>query len=199
MPDGSQYESSLERDFLELIRFDRNVRVYVTQPTRIEYTDATGRRRTYIPDGFIEYRRDGLPAREMPHALCEVKYREDFRASWRDQLPKFRAAKGYCKERGWEFKVFTEREIRTPYLKNVRFLWSYRSYPYDSTLSTEILDKLQDLRETDPQALLCSMFRDKWNRAAALPTLWRLVADFLIGCDLSQPLTMKSRIWTVEG
>lgn len=199
MPDGSQYESTLERDFMELVRFDKNILQFTAQPLTIEYLDSSGKLRRYTPDGFIEYRRDTWPAREMANVLCEIKYREDFRDQWRVLLPKFRAAKQYCTERGWEFRVFTEREIRTPYLDNVRFLWPYvrdlRNDGYADLLKLQ----LEEVRESDPEALLCSVCRDKWRRAEILPDLWWLIATYQIGCDLTQPLTMKSRIWTLEG
>lgn len=199
MPDGSQYESSLERDFMELVRFDKNIRHYTPQPLTIEYLDASGKQRRYTPDGFIEYRRDTWPAREMADVLCEIKYREDFRSQWRTLLPKFRAARNFCAERGWEFKVFTEREIRTPYLRNVRFLWPFVRNVRDDRYADLLLLQLDEVRESDPEALLCSMCRDKWRRAEILPNLWWLIANHQIGCDLTQPLTMKTRIWTLEG
>jgi len=197
VPGLGQFESSLERDFMELIRFDKNIQSYTPQPATIYYPDVNGKTRKYTPDGFIEYRRDISPASEMPHVLCEIKYRNDFRANWREFLPKFRAAKRYASERGWTFQVLTEYEIRGPYLKNVRFLSGYHTAP-SSDIVLAISDKLVELRESDPEALMTSLFRDPWNRAAALPALWYLIGQHQIGCDLSQHLTMRSRMWTLE-
>ena len=199
MPEGPEYESSLERDFMELTRFDRNIKLYTAQPLIVDYVDAEGKARVYYPDAFIEYRRDIYPAREMPHVLCEIKYRSNFRQQWRELLPKFRAAKQFATERGWEFKVFTEKEIRTPYLKNVKFLWAYRERPRNAGIADLVLLHLSELRETDPEALMCSLFRDRWKRAEALPDLWYLIANHQVGCDLSEPLTMQTTIWTLEG
>ncbi len=196
MSDGSQYESSLERDFIELVRFDKNVERYTTQPLTIEYhDDKTGAERNYTPDLFVEYRRDINSAKSIPHTLYEIKYREDFRAQWRILLPKFRAAKSYCKERGWSFAVMTEVEVRTPYLQNVRFLSLYRARVPTAENAMQILDCVRRLGLTDPAALLCSLFAEKWRRIEALPVIWYLIAEFQIGCDLSLPLTMKSSLW----
>lgn len=199
LPGRLQYESTLERDLMELVRFDKNVELYTPQPLTVRFRDAAGKARSYTPDGFIEFRRDVLPAAEMPHVLCEVKFRKDFREKWREYLPKYRAAKKYCVQHGWEFRVFTEREIRTPYLQNVRFLWPYRQQVPNADLAMLLLDKIEDLRETDAEALLVALYRDKWNRAAALPALWQLVADFQVGCELAVPLTMRSKLWTLRG
>ncbi len=197
IPGVGQYESSLERDFMELVKFDKNIQRYVPQPITIQYLDPKGKTRKYTPDGFIEYRRDILPASEMSHVLCEIKYRKDFRANWREFLPKYRAAKKYASEQGWEFHVLTEYEIRTHYLDNVRFLSGYRDAP-DMDVVLSISEKLVEMRETDPDALMTTLFRNPWNRAAALPALWYLIGQYQIGCDLSQPLTMRSRIWALE-
>ncbi len=198
VPDLGQFESSLERDFMELIRFDKNIELYTPQPLVISYIDKDNKKRSYTPDGLVEYRTDILPAKEMKPVLCEIKYRADFRADWKNLMPRFRAAKVFANERGWDFQVFTEVEIRTPYLKNVRFLSGYLSVSYEIDLQETILEKLSDLRESDPQTIMFILFRDKWMRASALPTLWYLIAMKRIGCELSEPLTMNSRIWVLE-
>lgn len=184
---------------MELIRFDKNVHLYTPQPITIAYRDAQGKTRRYTPDGFIQYRRDIMPAIQMPHTLCEIKYRTDLGTKWQELLPKWRAARRHCAQNGWKFMVITEREIRTPYLENVRFLWPYRSGDNaNAVLADEMLHHISEMRETDPEALLCTMFRDRWNRATALPTLWYLISNFQIGCDLMRPLGMKSTIWKLE-
>ncbi|WPO67191.1 heteromeric transposase endonuclease subunit TnsA [Acinetobacter haemolyticus] len=198
VPDFGQFESSLERDFMELIRFDKNIELYTPQPLVISYIDKDNKKRSYTPDGLVEYRTDILPAKEMKPVLCEIKYRADFRADWKNLMPRFRAAKVFANEQGWDFQVFTEVEIRTPYLKNVRFLSGYLSDSYEIELQETILEKLSDLRESDPQTIMFILFRDKWMRASALPTLWYLIAMKRIGCELSEPLTMNSRIWVLE-
>lgn len=197
VPGVGQFESSLERDFMELVRFDKNIDIYTPQPLTIQYTSSDGKPRKYTPDGLIEYRRDIYPAAEMPPVLCEIKYRTDFRVGWKVFLPKFKAAKKYAAERGWLFHVYTEREIRSPYLTNVRFLMRYDEPPEPDILLA-ISEKLTEMRESDPESLMASLFRNSWNRAAALPGLWYLIRHHQVGCNLSEPLTMHSRIWVVS-
>lgn len=198
VPKVGDYESLLERDMMQLVRFDKNIHLFTPQPLTLWYEDAKGNKRSYTPDGFIEYRRDIAPAKDMPHVLCEIKYRADFRAKWKELLPRFRAAKRYCQERGWEFHVFTEREIRTAYLENVRFLWRYHAINEDNGFSELIRERIREMGETDPTSLLNAICRDKWNQAVALPVLWHLVCNAEIGCDLNLPLTMHTRIWSTE-
>lgn len=70
------FESSLERDFLLLLDFDRNVERYEEQPVTIRYRDREGKRRTYTPDVLVLYRQN-LTGRDTCPLLCEVKYRAD--------------------------------------------------------------------------------------------------------------------------
>lgn len=197
---GSRFESSLERDLMNILRFDINVDRFIEQPLKIPFVDPKGVSRTYTPDILIIHRRDILPAKLMPQILGEVKYREDLRANFASYKPKFKAAMRYAKAQGWEFRIFTEREIRTPFLKNAVFLLKYKQpdpYP-DSGDILEVLEKLHELRETNVQTLLVSIHRDKWNQARLLPVIWHLVAIRRIGNDLTQPITMSSPIWTMR-
>ena len=193
VPSFGRYESSLERDLMEILRFDPHVERFTPQPLTIEYLDRDGRTRNYTPDGLIHFKADS-GSHQVP-VLFEVKHREDFRKDWKILLPKFRAAKAYCLVQGWRFEVFTEREIRTPYLENVKFLWPYVERVPSPELRSQILQTLSDLDEADPDLLLCALCHDAGNRARLIPSLWHLVAVGAIGCDLNVRLTMRSLIW----
>jgi hypothetical protein len=112
--------------------------------------------------------------------------------------PKFRAARSYAKARDWKFQIITEQEIRTPYLDNIKFLLRYRSISVEFEEYDFILKKLRDLREADPEALLKACYKDPLNQAKLLPLIWHLVSVKTIQTDLSLPLSMHSRIWTVS-
>lgn len=191
-----EYESTLERDLMEILRFDPSVEHFTAQPVTIGYFDPLGKLRTYTPAGLIQFK----PTASQPPqpVLYEVKYRADFRLDWRNLLRKFRAAKIYALDQGWRFEVFTEREIRTPYLDNAKFLWRYLEQSPSPDARRQILQVLWDLDEADPEMLLFALCRDAHNRARLIPTLWHLVAIGAIGCDLNVPLTMRSRLWPVE-
>lgn len=195
VPKMGKYESTLERDMMELIRFDRRVRQFSPQPLTIKYLDGEGKTRSYTPDGLIQFQHVDPPE---PSILYEVKFREDFRSAWRTYLPKFRAAKAYCKEKGWLFRVYTEVEIRTVYLANVKFLWPYIARKVEPAMRDHVLNVLWDLGEADPDFLLHALSSDPRGRALLIPTLWHMLATGDIGCDLDQKLTMNSRIWPMK-
>lgn len=195
VPSLGRYESSLERDLMEILRFDHRVESFVAQPLTIEYIDDVGRNRSYTPDGLIHFK---TSSHRPQSVLFEVKFREDFRKNWKVLIPKFRAAKNYCLGRGWRFEVFTEREIRTPYLVNVKFLWPYLAREPSVETKALILKTLWDLDEADPDLLLCALCHDAANRARMIPAIWHLVANGAVGCDLDLPLTMRSPIWAAQ-
>lgn len=195
VPGCGRYESTLERDMMELIRFDRRVRQFTPQPLTIRYQNEAGDSRTYTPDGLIQFKT--LEPHE-PTILYEVKLREDFRAAWRTYIPKFRAAKAYCRERGWVFRVYTEVEIRTAYLSNVKFLWPYVARKVDPGMRAHILNILWDLGEADPDFLLHALSSDPTGRAHLIPVVWHMLATGDIGCDLDSKLTMSTRIWPMK-
>lgn len=125
------------------------------------------------------------------------KYRRDLFECWRELKPKFRAARRYAKEEGWIFKILTEVEIRTPYLKNVKFLRQFQRRSVNPADANLLLRKVSDLRSTDLESLLSAICPEVHNRAQFLPTLWRLIARRAIGVDLNRPLTMQSPIWPI--
>src|SRR5687768_13725485 len=65
-------ESTLERDFALLQRFDPDVAGLEEQPVRIDYLVGRGTRHRYVPDFLVTYRDIARPPR-----LIEVKYSTD--------------------------------------------------------------------------------------------------------------------------
>ncbi|OGX91501.1 heteromeric transposase endonuclease subunit TnsA [Hymenobacter coccineus] len=189
-----QLESALERDFCCLLEFERDITSYVEQPVAIDYV-LNGRSHRYTPDFLIHY------VGEKPGVLAEIKYRADLRAHWAQLKPKFRAAKRYASAQGWEFRLYTEAEIQTPYLDNVKFLLCFRAPA--SALRREyaqlLLEAMAQLDESTPAEILLVAFQDADRRAELLPVLWHLVSSGQIGCNLFQPLTMRSPVWSIDG
>ena len=198
MPDGNRYESSLERDFMLLLKFDTAVDIYTPQPLSINYQDKDGTRHRYTPDGLIEWRKD-LNLSDVRPVLVEVKYREEFYGSWPSWRARFRAAKNFAKSKGWEFVVFTEREIRTPLLENASFLLPYLNRADSPETEEWVLERLSMLTQTTPKDLVEALYQDKWNQATVIPVVWRLIAERRIGTNLTETLTMRSAIWTLRG
>jgi hypothetical protein len=192
------FESSLERDLFTLLDFDIGVSGFEEQPIRISYVDKHGRQHTYTPDVLIHYHAN-ISSVTPPPLLAEVKFRADLFKDWEELKPKFKAARAYSRERGWQrFRILTENEIRTPYLENAKFLRGYIGLGFVPHEAHLLLDTLAALGPATPQSLLLKCSKDPMRGAELMPTMWHLVALRYIGCDLNVRLTMESPIWPLN-
>lgn len=126
------FESLIERDYLYLLDFETDVEWFEEQPLVIEYRQ-DGALLRYTPDFHV---------RQGGNFLVECKpcvLVED-----RENQRKFHAAHEWCAERGWTFRVVTDREIRTGFrLKNVRFLTRYARQQVSPEVRAHVLDCLR--------------------------------------------------------
>lgn len=198
MPNGNRYESALERDFMLLMQFDPAVDIFTPQPLVLNYLGKDGKPHRYTPDGLIEWRKD-RPMTDRRPVLVEIKYREDFVGKWREWRERVGASRAFAFERGWIFRIYTEREIRTPLLDSATFLLPYLRRKPEFEMEEWLLDRLATLVESTPRGLISDLYRDRWNQAALLPVMWRLLAERRIGFDVSLPLDMRSTIWSLGG
>jgi hypothetical protein len=103
----------------------------------------------------------------------------------------------YAAERGWQFKLITEREIRTDYLTNVQFLRQYTGSHVQVVQADQdlLLNLLRDVGLTIGEELLRKAASDRIRRAELLYALWQLIAAGQIRCDLTNILTLQSELW----
>jgi hypothetical protein len=181
------FESSLERDLICLVEYDETVETYGVQPLTIQYVD-NGKGRRYTPDLLIYYK----PALNKKGLLCEVKYEAELIAKREEYEPKFRAAEEYCKTSDLEFRVFTEKDIRTPFLDNIKFISRYHYGSVNDELLKLIAAKFNAKKYT-PIEILNDHPEDV--RQEALYTLWRLLAMRHISCDMQVKITMDTLLW----
>lgn len=185
---GVQVESTLERDFALLCRFDPSVAGIEEQPVRIEYHDAAGRARSYVPD-FLVNHRGGRP---MPR-LVEIKYSTDPMLVSGQLEKRFAAASAFARHQGWRFEVVTEREIRTPRLENATFLLPFR----ERSIAPELRESLRMALRLAGRKSVVSLADEVADalglgRPEVLPGIWSMVAAFEVSADLDRPLTMNT-------
>lgn len=179
---GVNVESTLERDFVLLARFDPAAIGIEEQPVRIPWAPG----RSYVPDFLVTYG-DGRSA-----DLVEVKYSTDKALLAGALEARFDAARTYAADRAWRFRVVTEREIRTPRLANIRFLLPFRDRPANPGLVVRLRALLHAQGALSVAALADLAGDGPEGRAHVLPTLWRALAQGELAADLEQPLTMLS-------
>lgn len=185
----------LLRDFETLLNFDLNILHYIRNPVLIPYPDSEGRKRTYAPAFLIKYRTDIIPAKWMSPLLCEVRCRRDLFQHWRELKPMMLAGRQYARRRKWRFQIITEREVRTPYLVNARFLLPFRKQKTNWNYADRLMDTLYELRFASLEAVLAACAKDSAEGERLLPTLWEMIAKRRVGVDLTQPLAMHSALW----
>lgn len=183
----------LERDLLLVLSYDHRVKSMLEQPFTLRY-QLDGRERRYTPDVQADFAAAG---REWS-VVYEVKERHDLAENWQSYRPRFKAAVAYCRERGWRFKLMTEKEIRGPQVANIRFLRRYLDVPVQELHHVLLKRNLLITGPTTPQALLALSWSDQERKMAALCELWRMVANNEICTNLTAPLTMSSLIWSAD-
>ena len=115
----------LERDFFELMTQDPLYDVIDWKPVTIHYTGRSGAALHYTPDALVSFKLDPTTNLRRLPLLAEIKYREEYRKKLSELRERFQIARIYARELGGQFKVVTEREIRTASFSNRRF-WRYR-------------------------------------------------------------------------
>lgn len=184
---SQHFESTLERDHVILLEFDDDIENYVVQPVTIHY-EHNNRSTRYTPDVAVYYK----SALQRKPVLIEIKYHAEL-IEKKDELErKFNAAKEYASNNGFEFKVVTEKEIRTDYLYNIKFLSRYSNSVTDQNLVQLVCARFANTTLT-AQQLICN--DDEESKARVLHALWQLVADKTLECDMNQRITMTTITW----
>lgn len=205
-PDSQQFESALEEDFFVLLRFNRLVKSFEAQPVTIEWQDDNKAIRPYTPDVLVRYRNDLPEATNLCPVLCEVK--PDFTGkteSPRRQKPprkenerenelKWEAARHYAARQGWEFKVYRESEIKTPYWHNARFLLRYVERDQSSKYEQELLAWIAARGTATLEEWASIRGSDLRGRATMYPSCYRLIGLQQVDVDLTVPLTKVSLV-----
>jgi hypothetical protein len=110
------FESAIERDYVYLLDFEANILSFDEQPFTIEY-QYDGKTLHYTPDFHIVYA-------DHRNALTECKPSNLVESD--DNQRKFKVARAWCAERGWDFHVVTDTQLRTGYrLQNIKSLTGY--------------------------------------------------------------------------
>jgi len=188
------YESLLERDLMILLEFDDSVEKFEEQPVKVPLVVNGKKLKPYVPDILIHYRTVSSGETLRP-VLGEVKHTEDLKKNKVKYAPKFAAASLYAEERGWDWRNFTEKDIRTDYLENLKFLREYHSAEPDVALLNEVISHLQKARGSESfESLLKSLCSTESKELYMVPVIWHLLATKRIVANLKKPLDMKTKL-----
>lgn len=188
------YESLLERDLMMILEFDDFVERFEEQPVRIPIKIPGKARTAYVPDILIHYVTS--PSGETPRpTLGEVKHTSDLEKNRAKYAPKFEAAANYANERNWEWRIFTEKNIRSSYLDNLKFLREYHSSEPDTASLNKVISHLKNARcSMKVESLLQKLCTTDLDTLSIAPAIWHLIATKRIAANLKAPLDMATKL-----
>ena len=117
------YRSSWELNFIRRLEYDPNVLKWSSEPIEIPYISKEKvngkwieKRRNYNPD-FLVILKSGKVLLIEVKPLSQVPLFENIILSDPAQMKnqcKWKAAIGFCKKQGWEFRIITEQNLKKP-------------------------------------------------------------------------------------
>jgi len=142
------------------------------QPIRIYGQDCS-----YTPDFNLELRVETshLHGVEFTH-LIEVKPFAVLQADWTKLRPRMELGLEFSRDKGWNFKILTELEIRTAELPIIQFLRRFHKVIPNPDMKAWLLQELV----VRPRSLLDLLVRSQqvlgFPPRSSLPTIWHLVS-----------------------
>ncbi len=186
---GQNVESELEAELLEQLSFAPGIYDLLTQCV-IRYAN-DGQRRRYTVDivAYLNNLGCGAPVRY----LIEVKRAKDLQDKAAVYERRFEIGRLYAEKLGAEFRIMTEAEIRTPYLKNTRLLRSQ----VGTDITDDELDRLWKVLEDGPlelHAVVAGLIGTGISEPDARDVVERSIVKRHASCDLSQPITERTML-----
>jgi hypothetical protein len=172
-----EYESLLERDWMLLMDFDREVEWMCEQPLRLSYSNG-GKPARHVPDLLVW--REGTPE------VCDVKSEE--RVGHPEFQAQVRATELACVEAGFNYRVLSEPDPQL--LANVRWLAGFRVPPADPDGERARMLTALSLAPCTVGDLLAGAR----EQAFARPVLMNLVWSGEAVIELSEPIGEQSRV-----
>lgn len=189
------FESTLERDFLIRKEFCLAVLDVIPQPVQIPFVATNGQTYTYTPDFLVYYRLGNRDYGDYPKpVLVEVKPQAEWKAHWREWLPKWKTAYRYAKEQGWGFHIHDESRIRDKTLENIRFLERYKRMHFPREEIRCVIESVQQMGSTPFHYILARHFMGMY-RAEGIAHIWHLLATRQLECDVTRPLNDFTELW----
>jgi TnsA endonuclease N terminal len=187
------FESILEKELMVLLEFDEEVAGFDEQPVRVP---VPGQPRPYTPDIFIEYRTPPSGSETRKPSLAEVKHTDFLEKNADEYAPKFAAAEKYASDRGWEFKVITEKDIRIPRLYNLKFLKAYRENEVTPEECAQVINAVEALGGViSLQRLLTELANTDSAKLIWISIIWTMVCKKLLHLNLDEPFSSDPELW----
>lgn len=183
----------LERDAMILWDVDPEVESFLVEPLKIPYVRPSGRPSHYTPDRLVHFHGT------RPTLLVEIKPGKHLRRKRAIWKAKFAAARAHAQAQGWEFEVWTEKQIRGPQYDNAYFLREFLNHPVNAMAHDRLMGRLAELGTASIADLLGQVALDETDRLTLIPQLWQCIVMHKIRADWKKPITIYSRVTVAEG
>jgi hypothetical protein len=166
------FESLIERDYLYLLDYEREIEWFEEQPLTIEYLH-NGKTLHYTPDFRFVVAEQNTLVECKPYALVNQE----------DNLRKFAAACSWCTNQGWQFRVVTDQDLRTGFrLENIKLLTRHARHTvepeikgricallYAASALTPIDTVVKDIEWSIPNAVIAGILHMAFHHELFIP------------------------------
>ncbi len=166
------FESLIERNLIYLLDYELLVEQFCEQPVTIEYQHE-GKKRRYTPDFHVVYAGRNLLFECKPEKFVDNP----------DNQIKFKAARKWSQERGWEFGIITDTLLAANWrVENIKLLTRFARYTVSSeikgrifallsssTESIKIVDIMQTINPVAPQSILIPILHLTFHHHIHIP------------------------------
>ena len=158
------------------------------QQPRISYVDSGGKKRRYTGDLLVQF---FGRAKRRP-LVVECKYASALQND-PDLVKKLKIVGQTLNQSGYDFEIQTERIIRKPDLRMMRFIFDHiNNDPHPAT--AQILDCMASHRSLQVGTLIKAVTTDTILGYQLIPEVWRLVARRELKVDFQENLDLAAKI-----
>ncbi len=190
-----QFDSILERDFIQVLDIHPSVRSFAEQPMKITFVDADGLERVYVPDFHVTFSGDRFLGRHVGRPwVIEIKCRHDLKTNWRQIAPKLRAGVRVALNNQWTFHVVTESFLAGTQLANAKFLRKFANSEPSPEVTAMILAQV---RRPGGVTIgdICSASPIHRYGHLIDQALWIALARGLVYADMEAPFGPETPVW----
>lgn len=182
------FESLLEQTYFLTLEFDDTVKFYSEQPQIT--IEENGKLKIYSADCYVIYH----PSSHKKNTIVEAKYESELAKDRENLEKKFERARVSLQTKNMDFYLFTDATYPTAYIRNLDFLYRYRTFTRDHNDDSRILSALDKPISASELANTLAKNKSDYNQLAN--TIWSLVANGKIFTELkNQEITMNSIVW----
>lgn len=182
------FESLLEKTYFLTLEFDNTVKSYSEQPQIT--IEQNGKPKIYSADCHVIYH----PSSGKKDTIVEVKYESELAKNKENLAEKFDRARTALQTIDMDFYLFTDETYPKVYIRNLDFLYRYKTFTHDHDNDSRILSALH--KPISASELANALAKDKSDYIQLANSIWTLVANGSLDTNLhDQEITMNSIVW----